>query len=303
MVKSRLCIASPALEQRMEFKDYYQTLGVEATASDAEIKTAYRRLARKYHPDVSKEKSAEERFKAVNEAYEVLKDKEKRTQYDQLKATGYRPGDDFRPPPGAGGGAGAGGFQYDFNDMGGAGGFSDFFESLFGAGRRPQQQQTATGSRVKLSIPLERAHSGGKQKIRIGKRTLEVNIPVGIKPGQSIRLAGQGENHGDLIIEIDYKEHPEFELDGLNVLYTLTLMPWQAALGTNISVPTLGGMVELKVPANSDTGKRLRLKGRGMPAKSSKGDQLVEIEVSAPSVKNEQQRALYEQMAEAFKEN
>lgn len=286
----------------MEFKDYYQILNVESSASDEEIKKSYRRLARKYHPDVSKEKGAEEKFKAINEAYEVLKDKDKRTQYDQLKATGYRPGDDFRPPPGSG--AGAGGFQYDFNDMGGAGGFSDFFESLFGAGRRPQQQQqTPTGSRVKLSIPLERAYSGGKQKIRIGKRTLEVNIPVGIKPGQSIRLAGQGENNGDLMIEIDYKEHPEFELDGLNILYTLTLMPWQAALGANISVPTLGGMVELKVPANSDTGKRLRLKGRGMPAKSSKGDQLVEIEISAPSVKNEQQRTLYEQMAEVFKEN
>lgn len=284
----------------MEFKDYYKILNVESTASDDEIKKSYRRLARKFHPDVSKEKGAEEQFKAINEAYEVLKDKEKRNQYDQLKANGYRPGDDFRPPPGAGG---AGGFQYDFNDMGGAGGFSDFFESLFGAGRRPQQQQAPTGSRVKLSIPLEKSYSGGKQKIRIGKRTLEINIPVGIKPGQIIRLAGQGEHQGDLMIEIDYKEHPEFELDGLNILYTLTLMPWEAALGANMSVPTLGGMVELKVPANSDTGKRLRLKGRGMPSKSIKGDQLVEIEVSAPSVKNEQQKALYEQMAIAFKED
>ncbi|MBP6299471.1 MAG: DnaJ domain-containing protein [Arenimonas sp.] len=285
----------------MEFKDYYKILNVESTASDDEIKKSYRRLARKFHPDVSKEKGAEEQFKAINEAYEVLKDKEKRSQYDQLKANGYRPGDDFRPPPGASGGAG--GFQYDFNDMGGAGGFSDFFESLFGAGRRPQQQQAPTGSRVKLSIPLEKSYSGGKQKIRIGKRTFEINIPVGIKPGQSIRLAGQGEHQGDLMIEIDYKEHPEFELDGLNILYTLTLMPWQAALGANISVPTLGGLVELKVPANSDTGKRLRLKGRGMPSKTIKGDQLIEIEVSAPSVKNEQQRALYEQMALVFKED
>lgn len=285
----------------MEFKDYYKILNVESTASDDEIKKSYRRLARKFHPDVSKEKGAEEQFKAINEAYEVLKDKEKRNQYDQLKANGYRPGDDFRPPPGSAGGAG--GFQYDFNDVGGAGGFSDFFESLFGAGRRPQQQQAPTGSRVKLSIPLEKSYSGGKQKIRIGKRTLEINIPVGIKPGQIIRLAGQGEHQGDLMIEIDYKEHPEFELDGLNILYTLTLMPWQAALGANISVPTLGGLVELKVPANSDTGKRLRLKGRGMPSKSIKGDQLVEIEVSAPSVKNEQQKALYEQMAIVFKED
>lgn len=285
----------------MEFKDYYKILNVEPSASDAEIKTAYRRLARKYHPDVSKEKAAEEKFKSINEAYEVLKDKEKRKEYDQLKARGYRPGEEFRPPPGYGGG-GQGGFQYDFNDMAGNGGFSDFFESLFGGGRRQQTAQP-TGSRVKLSIPLELAYAGGKQKIRVSNRTLEVNIPAGIKPGQNIRLAGQGEHKGDLMIEIVYKEHPEFELDGINVLYTLTVMPWQAALGASLSVPTLGGIVELKVPANSDTGKRLRLKGRGMPDKTARGDQLVEIEISAPRAKNEAQKELYEQMAVLFKEN
>lgn len=285
----------------MEFKDYYQILNVEPTASEAEIKTAYRRLARKYHPDVSKEKGAEDKFKSVNEAYEVLRDKEKRSEYDHLKAKGYRPGEEFRPPPGRGS-AGQGGFQYDFNDMGGNGGFSDFFESLFGGARR-QQAPPQTGSRVKLSIPLELAYSGGKQKIRIDNRTLEVNIPAGIKSGQCIRLAGQGEHKGNLMIEIEYKEHPEFELDGLNVLYTLTVMPWQAALGAIMSVPTLGGIVELKVPANSDTGKRLRLKGRGMPAKAGKGDQLVEIEISAPRARTEQQKELYEKMAELFKEN
>lgn len=285
----------------MEFKDYYKILNVESSASDAEIKTAYRRLARKYHPDVSKEKAAEEKFKSINEAYEVLKDKEKRKEYDQLKARGYRPGEEFRPPPGYGG-AGQGGFQYDFNDMAGNGGFSDFFESLFGGGRRQQTAQP-TGSRVKLSIPLELAYAGGKQKIRVSNRTLEVNIPAGIKPGQNIRLAGQGEHKGDLMIEIVYKEHPEFELDGLNVLYTLTVMPWQAALGASLSVPTLGGIVELKVPANSDTGKRLRLKGRGMPDKTGRGDQLVEIEISAPRAKNEEQKELYERMALLFKEN
>ena len=285
----------------MEFKDYYKILNVEPTASDAEIKTAYRRLARKFHPDVSKEKGAEEKFKSVNEAYEVLRDKEKRSEYDHLKANGYRPGEQFRPPPGSGGPS-QGGFQYDFNDMGGNGGFSDFFESLFGGARR-QQAPAQTGSRVKLSIPLELAYTGGKQKIRIDNRTLEVNIPVGIKSGQSIRLAGQGEHKGNLMIEIEYKEHPEFELDGLNVLYTLTVMPWQAALGATMSVPTLGGIVELKVPANSDTGKRLRLKGRGMPAKTGKGDQIVEIEISAPRARTEQQKELYEKMAELFKEN
>lgn len=278
----------------MEFKDYYKALGVESTASEAEIKTAYRRLARKYHPDVSKEAGAEDRFKAVNEAYEVLKDKDKRAQYDQLKASGYRPGEEFRPPPGFG----AGGFQFDFNEMGGNAGFSDFFESLFGGSRRPQQPPS--GSRVRLAIPLERAYSGGKQKVRIGERTLEIAIPAGIRPGQTIRLAGQGERGGDLMIEISYHEHPEFELDGLDVLYTLSLMPWQAALGASISVPTLGGKVDLKVPAGSDSGKRLRLKGRGMPNKGGQGDQLIELEIMAPVAQTPEQEALYRRMAELF---
>jgi len=282
----------------MEFKDYYQTLGVEAGASEAEIKTAYRRLARKFHPDVSKEKGAEDRFKAVNEAYEVLKDKDKRSQYDQLKSTGYRPGEEFRPPPGFN----RGGTPFDFGQDTGSAGFSDFFESLFGNARRTQAQQPASASRVKLGIPLERAYAGGKQKIRIGSRTLEINIPAGIRPGQNIRLAGQGERKGDLMIEIDYQEHPEFELDGQNVLYTVTLMPWQAALGATVSVPTLGGSVELKIPANSESGKRLRLKGRGMPGKAGKGDQLVEIEVSAPPATTDEQKALYARMAELFKD-
>ena len=279
----------------MEFKDYYKALGVEPTASEAEIKTAYRRLARKYHPDVSKEAGAEERFKAVNEAYEVLKDKEKRTQYDQLKASGYRPGEEFRPPPGYGGG----GFQFDFNEMGGNAGFSDFFESLFGGTRRAQTQPPA-GSRVRLAIPLERAFAGGKQKIRIGDRTLEIAIPAGIRPGQTIRLSGQGERGGDLMIEISYHEHPEFELDGQNVLYTLSLMPWQAALGSTVSVPTLGGKVGLKVPPETDSGKRLRLKGRGMPGKAGNGDQLVEIEITAPAPQTAEQEALYKRMSELF---
>lgn len=282
----------------MEFKDYYSTLGVESTASDAEIKTAYRRLARKFHPDVSKEKEAEARFKAVNEAYEVLKDPQKRREYDQLKASGYRPGEDFRPPPGfrPGQHPGAGQAYADFGNMGG--GFSDFFESLFGQARRANE--APSGSRVKLSIPLERVYSGGKQKIRVANKTLEIVIPKGIRQGQSIRLSGQGERGGDLMIEIAYQEHPEFELDGNNVLYTLTLMPWQAALGDSVSVPTLGGSVALKIPAGSDTGKRLRLKGRGLPGKPAAGDQLVEIEISVPAPKNDEQTAVYRRMAELF---
>jgi len=290
----------------MQFKDYYDTLGVEASAGEAEIKTAYRRLARKYHPDVSKEKGAEERFKAINEAYEVLRDKEKRAEYDRLKAQGHRPGEEFRPPPGFGqGGPGNGGFQYQ-QDFGQGAGFSDFFESLFGGGRGPgrPQPQPAGDLRAKLAIPLELAYTGGKQRINVDGRTLEVNVPVGIAPGQVIRLAGQGQRgpgrSSDLLLEVDYRPHGEFEVDGRNILYTLPLAPWQAALGATVSVPTLGGAVELRVPPDSDAGRKLRLRGRGLPGKPAAGDQIVEIEVRAPKADTEAQKALYRQMAEAF---
>ncbi|MCX7043202.1 MAG: DnaJ domain-containing protein [Gammaproteobacteria bacterium] len=293
----------------MQFKDYYQELGVEPSAGEAELKAAYRRLARKYHPDVSKEKGAEERFKSVNEAYEVLRDKEKRAEYDQLRASGYRPGEDFRPPPGFGqqhGGPGNGGFRFE-QGMGGDG-FSDFFESLFGGGRAgargPRSAPPPGDLRAKISIPLEVAYAGGTQSIGVDGRTLQVKIPAGIRPGQVIRLAGQGQTQGsqrsDLLLEIDYKPHGEFEVDGRNILYTVSLAPWEAALGTTISVPTLGGSVDLRVPPDSDTGKKLRLRGRGLPGKPAAGDQIVEIEVTAPRAETPAQRELYEQMAEQF---
>jgi curved DNA-binding protein len=300
----------------MEFKDYYEALGVEAGAGEAEIKAAYRRLARKYHPDVSKEKGAEEKFKSVNEAYEVLRDKDKRAQYDQLRARGYRPGEDFRPPPdfgdlgGAGNPFGNGGFR--FEQGFGGDGFSDFFESLFGGGRRARGGGPGPGAgapppgdtRAKLSIPLEIAYSGGMQKIGIDGRTLEVKIPAGIRPGQVIRLAGQGGAIGarraDLLLEIDYKPHGEFEVDGRNILFTLPISPWDAALGTRVSVPTLGGRVDLRVPPDSDTGRKLRLRGRGLPGKPAAGDQIVEIEVTAPRPENDAQREAYAKLGEAF---
>jgi curved DNA-binding protein len=296
----------------MEFKDYYEALGVEPSAGEAEIKAAYRRLARKYHPDVSKEKGAEERFKAINEAYEVLRDKEKRASYDQLRARGYHAGEEFRPPPDFGeygpgpGGFGGGGFRFE-QGMGGDG-FSDFFESLFGgrAGQARGGARTAPlgDTRAKLSIPLEIAHSGGVQTIGIDGRTLEVKIPAGIKPGQVIRLAGQGQQQGarrsDLLLEIDYRPHGEFEVDGRNILFTLPLTPWEAALGTRVSVPTLGGRVDLRVPPDSDTGRKLRLRGRGLPDKPKPGDQIVEIEVSAPRAETEEQREAYRQLGEKF---
>ncbi len=291
----------------MEFKDYYKVLGVEPGAGEAEIKQAYRRLARKFHPDVSKEKGAEERFKGINEAYEVLRDKEKRAEYDALRAGGYRPGEDFRPPPGFGqgrGAHGAGDFNYEFGQGGGGAGFSDFFESLFGARSRPrpgpsQGAQPRGDQRAKLSVPLEVAFAGGSQRVQLDGRTLDVKIPVGIRVGQVIRLGGQAPGGGDLLLEVDYAPHAQFEVDGRNIVHILSLAPWDAVLGTTVTVPTLGGPVELKIPKDSDAGKKLRLKGRGLPG-SPAGDQIVEIEITAPKPENEAQRSLYRQMALAF---
>ena len=297
----------------MEFKDYYATLGVEPTAGDAEIKTAYRRLARKYHPDVSKEAGAEDKFKAVNEAYEALRDPQKRAAYDQLKAQGYRPGEEFHTPPNYGGGQG-----YDFEEVfgggAGGGGFSDFFESLFarqrgsggggrasGFGGASQGPQPTRDTRAKLSVPLEAAYQGDSLRINVGGKQLDVRVPKGIRPGQVIRLTGQGTGGGNLLLEVEYAEHPQFEVDGRNILYTLQVTPWQAALGTSISVPTLGGAVELKVPADSDSGRKLRLRGRGLPGNPD-GDQIVELEIIAPAPTDEAQKKAYKALAKAFGE-
>ncbi len=296
----------------MQFKDYYEILGVEPTAGEAEIKTAYRRLARKYHPDVSKEAGAEEKFKSVNEAYEALRDPQKRAAYDQLRTRGYRPGDEVQPPPGGFGHGGAEGFDFDeiFAGGGAGGGFSDFFEEMFG--RRRAQQGFGQGqggrrapprgdTRAKLAVPLEAVYNGTSVRIGVNGKALDVRIPKGIKPGQVIRLAGQG-SHGDLLLEVEYAAHPQFEVDGRNIIHAMAVAPWEAALGATVSVPTLGGPVELKIPADSEAGRKLRLRGRGLPGSGSTpaGDQIVELEVLAPKAHNDAERDAYRALRDAF---
>ena len=294
----------------MQFKDYYQILGVEPDAGEAEIKTAYRRLARKYHPDVSKEAGAEEKFKAVNEAYEALRDPQKRAAYDQLRAGGYRPGDEVQPPPHGGFGGGSHG-DFDFDEIfargagGEGGGFSDFFESMFGRGGFRQQgaggprARPQGDTRARLAVPLEAVYAGNSVRIGINGKSLDVRVPKGIRPGQAIRLGGQGGNGGDLLLEIEYAAHPQFEVDGRNILYSLPVAPWEAALGATVTVPTLGGSVELRVPPDSESGRKLRLRGRGLPG-ATPGDQIVELEVLAPKANSDAEREAYRGLRDAF---
>jgi curved DNA-binding protein len=282
----------------MQFKDYYDILGVPPTASADVIKSAYRKLARKYHPDVSKEKNAEERFKEVNEAYEVLKDPEKRRHYDALRAQGYRPGEEFRPPPDFG--------DVEF-DFGGEGGLGDLFEALFGRGRvhGAGRAGARTGARpramtARFAIDLERAYAGGPERVQIGDRTIEVKIPAGIEAGRQIRLAKQAPGGGDLLLEIEYRPHPRFTVDGRDVSLRWPIAPWEAALGATVSVPTLGGSVELRIPPGSSSGRRLRLRGRGLPG-NPPGDQYVVLDIVVPATLDAEQRRLWERLAEAHR--
>ena len=280
----------------MRFTDYYETLGVKPDATEAEIKTAYRRLARKFHPDVSKEADAEARFKAVNEANEVLSDAKKRAHYDRVRAGGYRGGEEFRPPPGFGEDV-----QFDFGE---GGGFSDFFESLFGRGRGARGPGPGPGARpmaqrARIEIDLETVVAGGTRRIEVDGRTLDVKIPAGIGAGQTIRLSGQGGGGRDLMLEIGYQPHRLFELDGRNVIHRLAVTPWDAALGAEVAVPTLAGSVNLRIPPGSDRGRRLRLRGRGLPGEPA-GDQYVVIEIRAPAPATDAQRDAYRELAQAF---
>lgn len=280
----------------MQFKDYYQVLGVAPEADEKAIKSAYRRLARKYHPDVSKEAGAEDKFKAVNEAHEVLGNPERRAEYDRLRASGYRPGDSYQPPNWGAQGHSTQGFE-GFGESG----FSDFFESLFGRARGGHAGPRAAPAetRAHLDIDLESVYHGASQRVDVNGKTLEIKIPAGIAVGQVIRLKGQGAQGRDLLIEIGYRSHPIFTVEARDVIVRQVISPWEAALGTQLEVPTLGGKVNLNVPAGSNAGQRLRLRGRGLPGHPH-GDQFVVLELRAPKPENEAQRAAYLALAKAF---
>jgi len=294
----------------VEFKDYYDILGVKPDASETEIKAAYRKLARKFHPDKNKESGAEEKFKAINEANEVLKDAEKRRSYDQLRAGGYRQGEQFRPPPGWQGHGQPGGADA------GDGDFSDFFESLFGrsaAGHRGHARaQRGRDVQASVQIDLQTAFDGGRTRLALSdpsgsERVLEVKIPAGIQPGQVIRLSGQGQlgmgggPKGDLLLEVGIRDDARFRLDGRNVVHVLPITPWEAALGATVPVPTLAGTVDLRIPAGSQSGRKLRLKGRGMPG-AHPGDQMVELSIRVPLAETDEQQAAYAKLQKQFKD-
>ena len=301
----------------MEFRDYYEIMGVDRNATQDEIKRAYRGLARKYHPDISKEPDAEARFKEMGEAYEVLKDPEKRAAYDQL-GKNYKAGQDFTPPPGW-----DAGFEFsgDFGGAAGAGSFSDFFESLFGRGGFGRGEAQGGGFHMrgqdhhaKILIDIEDAIHGASRTISLQvpevdqqghvhtrNRTLNVNIPRGVRQGQQIRLAGQGApgigqgGNGDLYLEIAFRPHSFYHVEGRDIYLDLPVAPWEAALGATVKVPTPGGAVEMKIPPGSASGRKMRLKGRGIPGKTP-GDFYAVLRISLPQADSDRARALYQQM-------
>ena len=324
----------------MEYRDYYQIMGVARTATADEIKKSYRRLARKYHPDVSKEKDAEKRFKEVQEAYEVLKDPEKRAAYDQL-GSDYKQGQQFRPPPDWGSGfefrggprqgrarAGAPHTE-EFED---AEGFSDFFSSLFGqrgfgggaGGGNPFGGAGARAARdhhARVDIDLEEAYSGTTRTLELKRpdlkpdgtldlktHTVKVTIPAGVTEGQLIRLAGQGEQStgggkpGDLYLEVHMKPNRLFQLDGRDVTLTLPITPWESALGATVTVPTLGGGVDMRIPPNSQSGQKLRLRGRGLPGQTP-GDQYIQLKIVVPPANTPEAKAVFEDMKQKLNFN
>ena len=315
----------------MEFKDYYTTLGIDRNATQDEVKRGYRKLARKYHPDINKEATAEERFKAIGEAYEVLQDVEKRAAYDKF-GKDWKAGQDFKPPPDWDSGFEFTGGGYTETD---ASQFSDFFESLFGAqgavGTRQQGPFAGQHTRysgkgqdlhAKIVIHLEDSYRGSKQSLTLQRpavdesghvitrpHTLQVSIPKGITEGQQIRLTGQGAEgmggggNGDLFLEVAFAAHKHFVPDNRDIMLTLPISPWEAALGATVPVPTLGGTVDLKIAPNSQTGKKLRLKGRGLCSAKLSGNQYITLAIMVPKPVTDKDSELYNRMKEAMSFN
>jgi curved DNA-binding protein len=321
----------------MEFKDYYKILGVSRTATDEEIKRSFRKLARKYHPDVARDnKSAEDKFKEVNEAHEVLGDPEKRKRYDEL-GVHWKQGAGNRPPPGWGGqgrphGRSAGNEDFEFH-FGGTG-FSDFFERFFGGrgrtgpgavpgmedpregmfGRHPSGQQAGANIEGDLLVTLSEAATGAIRSVTLKRsnpksgeteaQTFRVRIPAGVQEGQTIRVAGKGEmgrgggRAGDLLLNVRLAQHPDFRVRGADLYFDLELAPWEAVLGCTVAVPTLEGTVSLKIPPGAAPGKKLRVRERGLPkAGGTRGDFFAVIGIQVPSDITDQERAVWEQVA------
>ena len=276
----------------MQYRDYYEILGVTRAADADEIKRAYRKLARKFHPDVSKEKNAEDKFKEVQEAYEVLRDAEKRAAYDHL-GRDFRNGQQFRPPPDWSQRFGQSGQR--FSDTNG---FSDFFSSLFGGSGFGGGSAHADADAGHLDVTVEEAFSGTKRRIAISEqgrqRQVDVQIPAGVSEGQSLRIPGIG-GRSSLIFKVRLRPHHLYEVAGKEVHIELPLAPWEAALGAKVAVPTLGGTVELTVPAGAQAGQKLRLRGRGIPGNPA-GDQIVTLKLVAPAAQTAAAKEAYERM-------
>lgn len=296
----------------MDYKDYYAILGVDKSASQDDIQKTYRKLARKFHPDVNKDPAAETRFKEMGEAYEVLKDPEKRKKYDQYGSAWNRAQQTGGTPPGFEG--------FDFGGMGGGGGaagerFSSFFDMLFGqgAGRRggagfggPSRGADSTAS---LGVTLEEAISGGSKEISFadpntgGRKSLSVRIPAGVRPGQKIRLTGQGAPgmggaNGDLLLKVELLPDPRFKVEGSDILTTVPVAPWEAALGTEAEVETPLGRVRVRIPAGTSSGRKIRLRGRALSAAGGgKGDILAEVRIVVPEELADEERELFEKLA------
>ncbi|CAK0779357.1 Curved DNA-binding protein [Gammaproteobacteria bacterium] len=300
----------------MKFKDYYETFGLPRSATQDDIRLAYRKLARKYHPDVSKDPDAEARFKELGKAYAVLKDPEKRAAYDQMGSQG-KAGQDFQPPPDW-----DAGFEFSGRGFGNDADYSDFMEALFH--RQSQKAQRSDihvrgeDHHAKVLIDLEDAYRGVQRSVSLRvptldmqgyvtmrERRLDVSIPKGIRAGQHLRLAGQGGlglgqgAAGDLYLEIGFNPHPQFRVDGRNVYLDLPLAPWEAALGCSLTVSTPEGSVQLTVPAESAAGRQLRLKGRGIPG-NPPGDLYAVLAIVLPAADRESAKEAYRAMAKAF---